>query len=250
MRKSYIGVTGGTTIEVANSLLGVMPVESNRLLMIGVLVSSKTAKGLQNKRPNRYQKIECVKGIFPSHSKALNLIHYHTKEPETLKDQLVTLVKSGGSRLHGFQLNVAWPPPGPLREFRMEYPFVQMVLQIGNRAFELIEHSPQRLARKVATEYSDFVDYILLDPSGGEGKAMDTEIARSYLEALGAKDMDIGLGVAGGLSPATLHLAEPLLKDFPELSIDAEGGLRDGEDRLNVPLTQEYIRGALKMFSR
>lgn len=38
--------------------------------------------------------------------------------------------------------------------------------------------------------------------------------------------------VAGALSAETLPRAEPLLARFPRLSLDAEGRLRDGEDRL------------------
>jgi hypothetical protein len=50
------------------------------------------------------------------------------------------------------------------------------------------------------------------------------------------------------LSGATLDLVRPLLKDFPDLSFDAEGKLRDSTDRLIPELAAEYVRKAFALF--
>ena len=58
----------------------------------------------------------------------------------------------------------------------------------------------------------------------------------------------MGLVVAGGLSPTTLHLVQPLIEEFPDVSIDAEGRLRDHEDHLDLQVAGQYLSKAFKMF--
>lgn len=248
MRKPYIGITGFMFLNDALHVLNAVPANANRLVMIGVLASLKTMRGIQNKWPNRYPTMDKIAGIFPDHSSALNLIHYNTKEKETLGDQLIAMTKFGGRNLHGFQLNIAWPSLDVLAEYKKAHPAKQIVLQIGEHAFEMVNHSPEQLAARVA-EYDEVVEYVLLDPSGGYGKPFDPERARDHLLALKAKNLGLGLGVAGGLSPATLNLVEPLVREFPDLSIDAEGRLRTPEDHLDLAVSSEYLRKAFAMFN-
>jgi hypothetical protein len=219
------------------------------MLMIGALATMKTMFGLRNKWPNRYQTIDKIADIFPAHPLALNLIHYNTKELGTLTDQLVTMTGFGGKNLHGFQLNIAWPPPTALIAYRERCPAKQIVLQVGGHALEMVDRSPAKLAERAA-EYEEFIEYVLLDPSGGYGRLFDPEYARDCLSALRAKNLKIGLGIAGGLSSATLRLVEPLAAEFADLSIDAEGRLRDENDLLNVAEAKNYLREALRIFDR
>lgn len=249
MRKAYIGITGFMSPEEAMKIFELVPATSKRLVMIGVLASMKTIRGIQNKWPDRYPAMDKIAGIFPNHPLALNLIHYNTKKSETLCEQLLQMTEFGGANLQGFQLNVAWPNPSALSKYLSACPTKQFVLQIGGYAFEMINHSPERLASKVSKEYQGLVSYVLLDPSGGYGKLLNTERAKEYLDALVEKEVNTGLGVAGGLSPTTLNLIEPLVRDFPDLSIDAEGRLRDQNDHLNLSIAQEYLRKSLVMFS-
>lgn len=247
MKKPYVGITGFMSVGDVLRTLDVIDVDSRRLVMVGVLASLKTMRGIQNKWPNRYPTMDRIAGIFPDHPQVLNLIHYNTKEPDTLVDQLVAMSEFGGRNLHGFQLNIAWPSPVALDTYRKMHPAKQIVLQVGGHAFEMVDHSPERLASKVA-EYEGLAEYVLLDPSGGYGKPFDPERARNYLTALQALNIDVGLGVAGGLSPTTLNLVEPLAREFPRLSIDAEGRLRTPEDHLDMNLAREYLRKAFDMF--
>lgn len=245
MKTPYVGITGFMSLNDALHVLNIVPTNAKRLIMVGILASLKTMRGIQNKWPNRYPSMDKIAGIFPRHPRALNLIHYNTKEVNTLNDQLVAMTNFGGENLHGFQLNIAWPSPTALEVYRKANPSKQIVLQIGGHAFEMVNHSPERLSKKVAKEYSGLVEYILLDPSGGYGKPFDPERAREYLNALKESNLNISLGVAGGLSPTTLYLVEPLARDFPNLSIDAEGRLRTPEDHLDLNVANEYLRVAL-----
>jgi len=248
MKVPYIGITGFMTSTEVGSVLNSFPANVKRKVMIGVLAGLKSLRGKTNKWPGRYPKVEEIKNIFIDHPAALNLIHYNTKEPDSLLAQLLVMTKLGGPNLHGFQLNMAWPSKKVLVYYRRQCPEKQIVLQIGNKAIELVMKSPEILANHVE-RYSGVVDYVLLDPSGGLGKPFDVAEIRSYLEAIEAKKTEIGLGTAGGLSAQTLDILEPLAKEFPNLSIDAEGKLRNKEDdSLNVAEAIAYSLKSLDLF--
>ncbi|MDO8571756.1 MAG: hypothetical protein Q7R79_03695, partial [bacterium] len=94
--------------------------------------------------------------------------------------------------------------------------------------------------------YEQLIDYVLLDPSGGTGKMFDPRVERTYLDKLA--DLGVGLGVAGGLSPSTLHLLQPLINDYPNLCIDAEGRLRNQDDQLDLTVAGSYLQKAYELF--
>jgi hypothetical protein len=56
------------------------------------------------------------------------------------------------------------------------------------------------------------------------------------------------LVIAGGLSDSTLDLLDALVGVFPEMSIDAEGRLRDANDRLDLVRAAQYVRHAYALF--
>lgn len=245
--KPYIGVAGFMNRGEAEEVLAVFPKDSSRQLMVGVLASEQTLGGQPNERPNRFPGRMMVEHVFPDSPLALNIVHYNTSSPATLTSQMGAFAELfGGPNFHGFQLNLAWPPPGKLANYRRTCEGV-IVLKIGGHAFGVAEHSPKKVAEKVA-EYRGLVEYLLLDSSCGRGQPLDTEQARAYLRELREKDLGIGLGVAGGLSAETLYLVEPLVEEFPDLSIDAEGRLRGENDHLDVEAAKRYVSAALEMF--
>ena len=251
MFKPYIGITGFTAQSEVHTALDVFPENCSHELMVGVLASQKTIfLKEKNKWPNRYPDAKDIGDIFVNSPKALNLIHYSTKELDTLANQLMRMVGIGGEYFDGFQLNMAWPSPCDIGVFRGIYPDFYIVLQIGSRAFEEVGNDPETLAWRTAKDYLGLVDYVLLDSSGGLGKPLDTEKTRLCLEALCNEGVErfMCLGVAGGLSPSTLNLVEPLVKDFPNLCIDAEGRLRNSDDHLNLNVAKEYIAKSLEIF--
>jgi len=118
VRKSYIGITGFMSRQEVQEAQDAIPPGSDRLLMVGVLVSSKTMRGEGNKHPGRYPAIEKVRGIFTGHPQVLNLVHFNTKEPDFLEEHLRKVAMSSGPFFHGFQLNIAWPAPRMLEGYR------------------------------------------------------------------------------------------------------------------------------------
>lgn len=154
-RKPYIGITGFTNKEETLALADCIPESSKRLLMVGVLANQLTLQGLWN--DNRHPKVEKIKDIFLDHPLTLNIIHYHTRNIDTLYEQLLYLTKFGGHNLHGFQLNFAWPYIDDLRKYRSKYPEKLLVLVITRDAFEKVGYSSQLLTKKV-TNYRGIVD--------------------------------------------------------------------------------------------
>ncbi len=188
------------------------------------------------------------KKIFQERDECLNLVHYNTKSPEDLLMQMVQITDEVGYLLNGFQLNIAWPNPKTLETYHKLCPGKTIVLQVGNQAFAEAFNVPSYLAR-IVKDYLGLVDYVLLDPSGGLGIPFYPLTMQEYLQELQQFENELGTAVAGGLSPSTLHLLKPLVKEFPGLSINAEGKLRTSMDDLDVAVARQYIEGALKMFA-
>lgn len=245
----YIGVTGYMSRNEIKETLTVVPHTTYRKLMVGVLASSKTMQGIENKWPNRYPiPVEKIKNIFVNDPRTLNLVHYNSKELDTLYQQMIYLTTIAGPFFNGFQLNIKWPDKNVLQRYRTNYPEKTIVLQCGHSAIESSGGDPITFAKKVK-EYELLADYVLFDPSGGLGKPFDPYTAQEYLWALREAEVQMGFGVAGGLSAETLHLVKHLIEDFPNISIDAEGQLRDKpSDILNTEKTRAYIRGAFELF--
>ncbi|MBI3627473.1 MAG: hypothetical protein HY220_01855 [Candidatus Sungbacteria bacterium] len=216
-----------------------------RWLMSGVLASSKTLVGLTNKWPGRYPKVEDIKSIFTAHLNMVNLIHYNTDNEMGALGDLVRLHELAGPHLHGFQLNMAWPETRLLDDYRRAFGWEpRIVLQIGRRAMGEMNHDPREVSDRLE-DYAGVVDDVLIDPSGGKGEPFNTESARMFLRAIAERGWDLGLGIAGGLDAQSIQLLEPLLEEFPGLSIDAESRLRNKPaDDLNLERARLYFTEA------
>lgn len=245
--RAYIGVTGFMTKDEVLAVLNTLPAGFQRLLMVGVLASSKTIAGQKNKWPDRYPAVDNLPRIFTQHPLALNLIHYNTKDLGSLLQQLLWVDHLLGGDFNGFQLNIAWPDPKVLEQLHEQRPNLKIVLQIGAHAFELVEHSPERLVQKIANEYLGLVNHVLLDPSGGLGQPFDPVKTKAYLDALHEFADRVGIGVAGGLGPDTLAPLKSLLMEYSYLSTDAEGKLRDSADKLNLLSVTNYVWGVAEL---
>ncbi len=243
----YIGVTGFMSAQEVNEVLQELPSESQRKLMVGVLASSKTIQRIPNKWPNRYPNPEDIAGIFVRHPAALNLVHFNTKEPERLLAQMVEVTELGGENLHGFQLNLKWPDPRVIEDYKKKHPEKVIVLQCGGGALSEVGKNPQSLGNS-AKMYEGLCEYLLIDPSGGYGIPFDTAKGLEFLRALHSSIKGMGFGIAGGLSPETLDLLKPIVEAFPSTSIDAEGRLRDGNDHLDVAKAKRFVALAEVVF--
>lgn len=251
--KPYIGVTGFVTREEVASALAAFPRNGPRVLMVGVLASWKSLRGIPLK-PKWQQQTpapECISKIFLRDARTVNLVHYSVDEEHqgALLRDLLEIHTIVGPNLDGFQLNVSWPEIRLLDEYRMAVGYdYRIVLQIGQPAVEKAEGSPDGVVA-LLEHYVSVVDDVLFDPSGGRGQPFDAGRAHQFLLAIAEQGWGVGLGVAGGLGPGSVDRLVGLVEEFPNLSVDAQGRLRDPENNLDREAVKQYLAEALVLFS-
>lgn len=246
----YIGITGFTTADEVSTVVAALPPSPSRLLMCGVLLSNALLSGEPSDAPNRCPPPDAIAGIFSNDPRCLNLVHYRPRPGVNLADALVRATEIGGPNCHGVQINATrgapWPDPSSLIEYKGRSQPRRIVLQAGREAMASVDGDPSRLAQRCA-EYAGIVTDVLVDASEGLGIPLDAGRSIRYLEAIAAAP-DLGLVVAGGLSAANLAaLLSPLLPKWATVSIDAEGRLRDADDRLDVAAATAYLGTAVEL---
>jgi hypothetical protein len=249
-RLPYIGVTGFTDPKQVESAIGNFAFGSSMRrremqLMVGVLATYKSLRGIPMKPKWAQQTPESrqISGLFDPSPHALNLVHFSTEEhlaPMTILGDMVKAMIIGGEHCHGLQLNMVWPDRSVLQTFRDVCGNARVVLQIGNKAQEVAGLTPAKIATYVKL-YDGLIDDVLFDPSGDLGQPFTPSRAQDVLSEIEDLDMNIGLGVAGGLGPGSLHMLDGLIKRFPNLSIDAQGQLRDELNNLDTERVSSYI---------
>lgn len=244
----YVGVSGITTPEQARAILNMWPASAPpQSLMLGVLTSAKVLAG--GERNARSPAPESFASIFQDDPRALNLVHYFTKDPTTLDADLLRCVD--GDLCDGAQINVAWPPPEALQGFQRYAPkLIRTVLQIGPKM--LADYHYGVVAELVADrEYRGLITDVLIDISGGTStptsEPIDPRWARKMVEAVRVWNPYLGIGIAGGLCAEALPSVAALVAEH-DLSIDAEGKLRNARDELDLGKVRAYLNAAAAMW--
>ena len=251
MMTPYIGVTGFTTSAEVNAVRAAWPGTPARLLMCGVLLSNALLAGQPSGAPRRCPPPDAIAGIFADDPRCLNLVHYRPRAGVDLADALARAAGVGGPNCHGLQINATrgapWPDPAALAEYRKRGPPRRIVLQVGREAMAAAGGNPAEIARRCA-KYDGIITDVLVDASEGLGRPLDAERTGRYLSAIASAAPGIGLAAAGGLHAANVSaLLKPLLPDWGHvISIDAEGRLRDGNDRLDVRAARMYLDAAVR----
>ena len=244
----YIGITGFTAPNEVSAVLAGWPESPERLLMCGVLLSNALLAGEASDAPNRCPPTETIAGIFSDDPRCLNLVHYRPRPGVNLADALARASEVGGVNCHGVQINATrgapWPAPAALIEYRERSRPQRIVLQAGREAMASVGGNPAGLAQRCA-EYAGIVTDVLVDASEGLGMPLDAARSAEYLDAIADAAPDLGLVVAGGLHADNIaELLSPLLPKWAGVSIDAEGRLRDENDRLDVGAAVAYFEAA------
>lgn len=252
--------------------------DPNRKLMIGVMASRYSLNHDDGDDcPNRDE----IAKAFTDDPDVLNTVHYADfynfqdgrrpwkggEAPDVLEN-LELCVQYGGEHLQAIQMDLTWPKPDEIKEFKQRHPNISIILQVGKFALDEVENDPQDVADKLR-EYGDSIDYALLDLSMGKGRRM-TELdiinLQKFLNLIQYELPDLGLAVAGGLGP-NLESANPsaesidqnyalrkIAKDHPYISIDAQGGVKpedaprgssghlDATTPADIEMSNEYLR--------
>ena len=250
----YIGVTGLTSSRDTENVVSLFGGNQEHILMIGVLASWKSLRSLPMKpewkkqTPPTWQIEDILAKKNPP--RVVNLVHLSTDEEhqEDLWADLVEIWAKALKRIEGFQVNATWPDLTQLKKFRQQHTGCRLVLQIGTKAIQ-VAGSTEGILKRLAP-YIGTINDILLDSSGGKGQPLDPASAIRILSEIKAKGWQLGLGVAGGLGPDTLHLLEPVIKAVGNtISIDAQSALRTEDSQLDPSRVSKYLSGAIQILS-
>ncbi len=252
--KPYVGVTGVATNAEVEAVLHAFDraeysMNSSHLPMIGYLVSVKTLRN-QEVANRRYPKMNQLESLVTSaRGKALTMMHYNSRDHDTLADQIRSLFEGiyQEDLCRALQLNVVWPPLDEVKKIKETFPKMKIVLQVSRSM--LGKTSADNAAKQVVC-YSDYVTYVLIDPSMGSGLAFNTNEAVALYGNLHEAMPQTTIGFAGGFTGENVESRVEELKakiGTSDFSIDAESGLRDkrsqayGDDDLNLQKVQQYI---------
>lgn len=246
MFKPYIGVASVTSQHEAQALVSFLPSDVPVQLAIGVGVTTKTLKNKPTNYPNRLLPFEEIRPIFLRDDRVLNLVHFSTDEPQYLFRDVKKIYDQLGDVVGGIQIN-------------LDVPDVEQMLNVwmltGNefrRIWQVrLRNLKQYRAFKMLTPYSPNISDILLDVSLGRGLFLDQAALDEYTafsKQVRKKYRELGIGVAGGLSADNVADLKPLFKQVGHLNIDAEGQLRDKEDKLDLSKAQAFIEAASSLY--
>lgn len=212
----------------------------NRKVMIGVMThplvlnpEMDDPEEVRGVMPTR----EAMAGGFIDDPDVLNTIHYADlygsngpkkgQECQDVLENLELCVKYGGEYLHAIQLDLTWPKPSEIKEFKENNRNIIIILQVGGFAIKDANGDPQEVVNRLR-EYGDSIDHVLLDMSMGKGQGMEAGGLLPLLRLIKKELQDLGLAVAGGLGPDPENLLELELiaKEFPDISHDAQGNVK------------------------
>jgi hypothetical protein len=248
----YIGITDFMTpyevCRMEEVFLSHAQPNSSRRLHVGVMMSYKTLHNLPTKWTDAFPRRTDIRDIFLASPTTYNCLHYADPEGVDLYASLSQAIRYGGPGMHALQLDMSWPDAGQVAcaLLRARRP-MEVILQVGERSFAEVDNDPMRLVERLL-EYGTVIHRVLLDKSMGRGIGMDAPALLPYLRVISRHCPHLGLVVAGGLGPRTLHLLSPLLPEFADISIDAQSKLRASGNALHPidwPLAEEYLIRAL-----
>lgn len=257
MNISFIGITDFFLPEQVAAMLQIAQKhqqsgELTRKVGVGVMMSHKTLNGLPSRFPGAFPERKEIAKIFRPDPRLFNVLHYTDYKEQAFYNSLCHAVDWSGPFLQALQLDMTWPSKQILRNLRANHSRLKLILQVGVKAFEAIHDNPDQLVQKIDT-YGNDLDYVLLDKSMGQGKALDANFLIPFLEILTEKRPDLGLVVGGGLGPDTLSLLKPLIQRFPQISWDAEGQLRTSRD-LKDPIewnrARQYLNKSFQLCAK
>lgn len=253
---NYVSITAGKDAEEANAVLNAFQaagysMEQGYAPAIGIQVSEKTLNGIKPNNLRLANFAEVPSLLKAAAGNAMPVIHYNTKNTDTLFEQVSRVFESCYGYCKTVQINAAFPEMSYFVQLKSRFPEMRISLQVDYRGIDIAQ-----IPDKVAS-YGDSIDYVLIDPSRGRGDMFDIEDSAMLYLKIKEKCPDYGIVIAGGLSGDNIEevlgkfIDKTKTKDF---SICAEGKLRDkasdehwGMDVLNIENAIKYLQSAKKI---
>lgn len=252
MNKPYIGVTDFTSRSQVEIMKAAINPTANRRLHVGAMISYKTLLGIPTSTgwENIWLNERGLHELFADDKEVFNVLHYADydhlpgtgghRAPTTV-EHLLQAINRAGPYVHGLQLDMVWPEPRMLAEFKYARPGVQLIQQVSSRAMQECSNWLD-----VLEDYTGIVDYVLLDTGMGRGVSFDPGRMLYTVRDILHMFPDSQIAIAGGLGPTTYTNLRPLIMHFPRLSCDAQGQLRPSgkaTDPLDFERVEQYIKG-------
>ncbi|MBU0460746.1 MAG: hypothetical protein KJ771_08140 [Nanoarchaeota archaeon] len=164
--KPYVGITGSVSVQETRDICKEFSeagysMESPHIPMLGFLVSYKTLNGqaTQNRRyPTAISLPDLLKA---TDGQVLTMVHYNSKEMETLAEQVSQIFDGVYDDLcKAIQLNIVWPNVNQVGKIMDRFPDMKIVFQASHKA--MAGKTPLELAREIV-EYGDTISYVLID---------------------------------------------------------------------------------------
>lgn len=254
--RPYIGITDFTDFSQVERMLNACirhrQPDSKRILHVGVMMSHKTLNDTESSWTKVFPPKESIIDIFRRMSgcEALYCLHYADYENKTAMADISKALGYAGPFVNALQLDMPWPDPDMIvRGIHASRKRVEVILQIGAVALKQVGDDPIAVVRQLEY-YRGIIDRVLLDKSMGHGRSMDAAVLLPFARAIKEHYPHLGLVAAGGLGPHTIALVEPLVKEFPHISIDAQGKLRpsgDAHDPIDWDMAEQYLVKALEL---
>jgi hypothetical protein len=190
-------------------------------------------------RPRNYE-LPVLQADFGNDSDNIDLIQQAT---DLMLDRTAAWIR--GVQYDSFP----WDSPkhtAYMRRLKSTHPALKLIVQCTGPMMK--QYGAKGICQLLA-ERNDFIDYALFDSSCGQGKPLDPEMLRSFVnEAYSSDELaTMNFGVAGGLSgdSVTMYRLRVLLSEYPELSFDAESRLHFPGGQFGGKLMPEAVKGYL-----
>jgi len=250
----FIGVTGFTDQKQVRVVAKVKHQPDDLPLAIGVLATLGTIKDPNKIFRNRFALGKNIANIF-DHGlpNCINTLHYYSppSHQDTLLEQMLRATELAGPNLNGIQLNIPWPDPKVLATYQEHHPNIFLILVVGKEALETAEHSAVHVSYRIQQDYKGLIDYTMIDASEGGSIIFNQDKLDDYFIHIRERNPDLALIITGGMSSSTVQNIVPLVKKFKNLSIDAEGRLRNAKragDLLILAEARNYFKNSQKIF--
>jgi len=223
----YIGITGFINpqqVEATAQIFQSSSLPEGYTAMFGILTGpNHWKKGRQTDRFPDATKIEDTLAAVPKW--AFPTIHYCDHDERDFPNDALALLQPLYEKgiVKGVQLNMTRPEISGVARLKQQMPNLQIVYQLSQ------EESKQQNISDIVTAtkpYDVFIDYVLVDPSGGAGIEFETMRGINLMNALGS-EMHATIGIAGGLSGRNVfQKVKEIQQSYTSpFFIDAEGQL-------------------------